>query len=94
VTYEIKPWPYGGRQVLVTTQDPAVEDLLRSLEARYSRLHGWFLSPSRARVFEALLDAEVVPLGDRNYRFPDGVTRHIYDATRYLRETTGRKVTA
>ena len=92
--YTTFAWPYGARQQLVTTDSPTAIAILESLEARFSPKHGWFLSPSRARMFEALMEAGATAIGDRSYRFPDGSIKTIYQATRYMRTVLGKKVHA
>ena len=90
----IKPSPNGGKELLVVTDDPDAIKHLRSLNARFAPRHGFFINPARARIFEALMEASAVSIGDRSYRFPDGTVRDIYQSTRYIRQVLGRRVIA
>lgn len=92
--WEIKPSPLTGRELLVVTDNEHAISLLRSLKARHAPAHGWFIQPGKARMFEALWEAEVVALSCRRYRFPDGSVRDIYASTRHIRRTMGVRVMA
>src|SRR6478735_6436678 len=83
--YAVKASPLTGKELAVLTDDPEATRLLRSLGARFAARHGWLLAPRRVRFFEALVDAEAVAERERHYRFPDGVTRSIYEAARWFR---------
>lgn len=90
--YGIKPSTLSAREQIVGTDDPEAERMLRSLGARFAPSHGWYLKPSRVRMFEALWKAEALTMGNRRYRFPDGETRDIYESAKYLRTSLKRKV--
>jgi hypothetical protein len=92
--YGIKPSPLRGKELVVETDDPEAARILRSLGARYAAAHGFFLRPSRVRVFEALWELEAVAIGNRRFRFPDGKTRDFYQSTHHIRHKLKRRVMA
>lgn len=89
--YGIKPSPLSSKEQVVVTDDADAAKLLRSLGARHAPAIGWFLKPSRVRLFEALWKAEAVHVKLLSYRFPDGEVRDAYSASKYMR--AARKAT-
>ena len=89
--YTINPSPLSSPERVVVTSDPEAEKLLLSLGARHAPAVGWYLKPSRVKLFEALWNEKAVYARTGFYRFPDGAVRHLWGAREYLKR---RRATA